>query len=179
MRSTLFFILCVFLFSSSFSSGENKRPSSIPGFEPDVPNLMQARDKVYTGGQPTPEGMQRLSALGIKLIVNLRPHDEKGARDESSEAAAYGMKYINIPLTGASFTREKIHQFSELLKDQQNYPVYIHCKSGNRVGGAWLVHRVQQEGAEVSEAIEEGKAIGLQPELEPIVLQLLDQSNED
>jgi hypothetical protein len=95
MRSTLFFILCVFLFSSSFSSGENRRPSSIPSFEPDVPNLMQARDKVYTGGQPTTEGMQRLSALGIKLIVNLRPHDEKGARDESSEAAAYGMKYTD------------------------------------------------------------------------------------
>jgi hypothetical protein len=38
---------------------------------------------------------------------------------------------------------------------------------------------VQQEGAEISDATEEGKAIGLQPELEPIVLQLLDQSNED
>lgn len=167
-------LILVFSILVAISSAENKLPVKVEGFDPDVPNLIQLREKIYTGGQPTVDGMRRLADLGIEVVINLRPHDESGARDESVEAESYGMKYVNIPITAETFTEEKVVQFRELMKDEKNYPMFIHCKSGNRAGAAWLAYRVQYENADLDASLREARAVGMQPVLEPVVLKLLE-----
>jgi hypothetical protein len=98
------------------SLGQYKEPLRVQGFEPDVPHLMEAREGILTGGQPTQEGLRRLAGRGIRTIVNLRPHTESGARDESVEAANLGMTYIPIPVTSSTFTLSKMQDLHCVLE---------------------------------------------------------------
>ena len=102
-----------------------------------------------------------------------RPHTENGARDESPEAAALGMRYVNIPVKPDTFTLQKIEDFRCLLEDKQNYPAFIHCRSGNRAAGTWFVYRVLFEDATIPQGLLEGKMLGMEPSLEPILLEFL------
>ena len=173
----LVFITAVALLIAECPSlSQFQAPIRVEGFEPDVPNLMEARDGIYTGGQPTPSGMRRLAERGVRTVVNLRPHTENGARDESIEAANLGMTYFSIPVTASNFSIQTIQDLHCVLNDRKNYPIYIHCRTGNRVGGAWFVHRVLFEKASIPEALTEGKLLGMEPVLEPTLLQLVEEA---
>jgi uncharacterized protein (TIGR01244 family) len=69
------------------------------------------------------------------------------------EAAGQGMKYINIPLTPGTFTLLKMEDFRCAIKDQKKYPVFVHCRSGNRAEGTWFVYRVLFENASIPQAL--------------------------
>jgi|GEM_PF-1235255 len=168
-------LMAVFL-SECPSLGQDNIPAKVDGFQADVPNLMIARPGIYTSGQPSEEGIRRLSSLRIKTLVNLRPHEENGARDESGEAAILGMKYANVPLTPSTFTVQKIEELRCLLHDPKNYPVLIHCRSGNRASGAWFVYRVLFENASIPSALMEAKTLGLEPALEPTLLEFVEKA---
>ena len=123
-------------------------------------------------------GLRRLSSLGVRMVINLRPHDENGARDESQEVAGLGMTYINLPLTPGTFTLQKMEDFSCLARDKKNYPMFIHCRSGNRAGGTWFVYRVLFEQASIAEGMMEGRALGMEPALEPILIEFVEQMEQ-
>lgn len=169
----IFMTLFAVLLSECPSLGQSSAPVAVEGFGSDVPNMMEAREQIYTGGQPTMEGLRRLASFGIRTVVNLRPHDESGARDETPEATALGMKYINVPLTRGSFTMQKIEDIRCLMKDKQNYPLFIHCGSGNRAGGTWFVYRALYEHASIQQGLLEGRALGMEPALEPVLIEFL------
>jgi uncharacterized protein (TIGR01244 family) len=173
LLALLFITLFSLLLSECPSLGQDTSVTKVEGYEPGVPNLMQARSGIYTSGQPTVEGLTQLRALNIKTIVNVRPHEETGARDESTETASMGMKYVNIPLTPSSFTLQRIEELHCVLKDPKNYPVLIHCRSGNRASGAWFAYRVLFEKAPVQNALMEAKALGLEPPLEKILVEFI------
>ena len=170
-----FITIVAILLSECSSLGQNKVPERVDGFQSDIPNLMNVRETIYSGGQPTAEGLRRLSELGVKTIVNFRLHDESGARDESREAAELGIKYFHIPLTPNTFTHQKIEYFQKLLADKANYPIFLHCGTGNRSAGMWFVYRVLFEHASTAEALAEAKSLGLQQELERKLQELLSQ----
>lgn len=156
--------------------GQTGGPTKVEGFENDVPNLMLPRSGIYTSGQPTEDGFKRLASLNIKTVVNLRPHEEEGARNESRQAASLGMKYVNIPLTPSTFTVQKIEELHCALKDPKSYPILIHCKGGNRASGAWFSYRVLFENAPIPTALMEAKALGLEPSLEKILLEFVEKA---
>ena len=171
--------LFAILISGCPSLAQDNGPVAVEGFGADVPNLMSPRQEIYIGGQPTREGLLRLATLKIKTVLNLRPHEENGARDESLETGRLGIKYVNIPLTINTFTLQKMEDFRCLIKDNQNYPIFIHCKSGNRAIGAWFVYRVLFEDASIPQALLEGKALGLEPAMEPILMEFLRQAKQE
>jgi uncharacterized protein (TIGR01244 family) len=168
-------LLAVFL-AECPSLGQNNTPAKVEGFQEEVPNLMVARPGIYISGQPGEDGLRRLISLRIKTLVNLRPHEEDGARDESGESAGLGMKYVNIPLTPSTFSLQKIEELRCVLKDPKNYPVLIHCRSGNRASGAWFVYRVIFENASIPVALLEARTLGLEPSLEPTLLELIEKA---
>jgi uncharacterized protein (TIGR01244 family) len=168
-------ILAVFI-SECPSLGQNTSPSKVEGFQNEIPNFMLARTGIYTSGQPTEEGFKRLAALHMKTIVNLRAHEEEGARDESQQAAALGMKYVNIPLSATTFTTQKIEELHCVFRDPKSFPVLIHCRSGNRASGAWFAYRVLFENAPIPAALMEAKALGLEPSLETVLLEFVQKA---
>jgi uncharacterized protein (TIGR01244 family) len=152
-----------------------------PGFpeeeNSEIPNLRQPRRGIYTSGQPSEAGMKELSVHGIKTIINLRAHDEEGARDESAESARLGMEYFYCPIVLQECTSAKMKEdalrLAVVLKDEGRLPVLIHCASANRVGALWAAYRVLHENAALEDALREGRDIGMKPVLEERVLSML------
>ena len=54
----------------------------------ELPNFHRVNAQLYRGAQPKPGGLERLAALGVKTIINLRDDDEH-ARDEGEAARAW------------------------------------------------------------------------------------------
>ena len=101
-----------------------------PSKEEAIPLLAKLGPGVYRGGQPSPEGYAQLKAMGIKTIVNFR--NEKDEIDHGrQQAETYGMNYISIPWTIYGSPDWTVAQrFFSVMKDQRQYPVFLHCKRG-------------------------------------------------
>jgi len=118
-------------------------------------------------GQPAPEDIEEIKALGIKRIISLRPADEIDWNEKAAVEGA-GLEYLNLPLKQPdSMTDDVLDQARKLLQDAGQTPTMLHCGSANRVGAVWLTHRVLDEGVPLEAALQEAKTIGLRsPEYE-------------
>lgn len=125
------------------------------------------------GGQPSEEDLAALAGKGFVAVIDLRGEDEDRGFDEAAAAAANGLEYSPLPISGAeAINTENALKLGELL-DAYDGPVLVHCGSSNRVGA--LVALLEAErGATSDAALEAGRAAGLTNErLEGIVLERL------
>lgn len=132
----------------------------------------QPRPRLFTGGQPAPADWAALKALGVTMVVNLRPDAEMAGRNEAAEVAAAGMAYIGIPVAGAkAVDADNARRLWTLLKASDG-PVFVHCASGNRVGALLAISAAHSGGMAPDAALEFGRAAGL-TSLEPVVRERL------
>lgn len=112
----------------------------------DLPNFHKVHPYLYRGGEPSIEGMDKLSSMGIKTIIDLRA-PTKAARDEEKKAKALGIKYINLPMSDKAPTEKQVATtLSAIEKGRETgEPVFVHCQHGSdRTGcmiGIWRVSR--------------------------------------
>ncbi len=135
------------------------------GASPTVPgicNFRQVDQQVYRGAQPTGEGFRYLAGLGIKVVLDLREHDERSAAEERAVTQA-GMRYVNIPMTGkAPPTAAETNLFLSLLEDSATGPVFVHCKRGaDRTGAVIAAYRIDHDKWDNRRALEEALAGGM------------------
>src|SRR5215472_2037649 len=64
-----------------------------------VGNFHKVNEHIYRGAQPSTEGFQSLAKLGVKVVIDLREADGRGAAEKKTVEAA-GMRYVNIPMFG-------------------------------------------------------------------------------
>jgi uncharacterized protein (TIGR01244 family) len=128
----------------------------------ELPNFHKVNERLYRGGQPKSGGVKKLAELGIKTIVNLRGTDEQ-TRAEESEARAAGLAYFNIPMPGLSRpTDEQVSRVRAIIEDDENSPVFIHCKRGSdRTGTIVAVYRISHDNWTASQAMSEANRLGL------------------
>lgn len=127
-----------------------------------IPQFLKVSDQVWTGGQPWPEHFPKLKEAGIKVIINLRPHDEHDGSKEEAKVKELGMSYFNIPVVTAAPDELDADDFLKLTDEQlKNGPVFIHCAIGMRVGAFWMIRRVLRDGWDFDKALEEANRIGL------------------
>jgi uncharacterized protein (TIGR01244 family) len=141
------------------------------GLTPDpenLPNLQQPRFDVYTSAQPTETGFREAAALGVRTVINVLPEKDCSA-GEPANVTNYKMKYVGLPFDLTNFRLQTIQKFSVLLKTERK-PILIHCSTGNHAGGLWFAYRALIEKAPVSVALDEGRLIGMKPELEAKLL---------
>ena len=149
------------------SSGEPVA-SAAPAAEDLLPNGREPLQGVLAGGQPSREQLAALAAAGYRTVVNLRTAEEE-MPVAPAEVEALGMRYVHIPVSGASdLTPAKAAELGALLADPAARPMAIHCASGNRVGALLALEAAQVEGKPPAEALELGRAAGL-GRLEPAV----------
>ena len=127
-----------------------------------LPNFHQVNEHLYRGAQPLPGGIQRILALKIKTIINLRGEDEN-SRGEEAEAKAAGVRYYSIALPG--FGRpsdEQVEKVLGIINDSQNWPVFVHCHHGeDRTGTIIAVYRISHDGWTSEQAKKEAKSFGM------------------
>jgi tyrosine-protein phosphatase SIW14 len=129
---------------------------------PGIKNFYQVDQQVYRGARPTPEGFDYLRQLGVKLVLDLR---NDGARSASEErwAAAAGMRYVNVPMTGMTPpTPAETDRLLALLEDPSAGPIFVHCKRGaDRTGAVIAAYRIDRDKWDNARALEEAMADGM------------------
>ena len=129
-----------------------------------VPNLQHPQYQIYTAGQPTPQGIEEIAAMGIKTVINVLPDNER-IPQEAQVVTANNMGYAALPFQTHAFKMETIEQFADLLLTSEK-PVLIHCSTGNHVGGLWFAYRVLAQKTPLWLALKEGREIGMKSDLE-------------
>ena len=151
-------------------AGQLKEPSA-PTL--DIPNARYPQPGLLTGGQPSREQLVEAAEAGYRTIINLRSLRETAGGDEAAEVEKLGLRYIAIPISGSEdLTGENAELLAAALADEANYPVMLHCASGNRVGGLLALKAAYVDGKDAEEALAAGLEAGLKS-LEPKVRQIL------
>lgn len=128
----------------------------------DIPNALIPKPDILTGGQPTLQQLEQAKQAGYRTIVNLRPAAEMSEWSEEDKALQLGFNYVSIPVAGSSgLTTENTEKLHAVLENPANYPLIVHCASGNRVGALFALHAARYEDKTVEEAIRWGKTAGL------------------
>jgi tyrosine-protein phosphatase SIW14 len=148
-----FRVVPLFLLSLSAFAG-----SSVHG----IRNFHEVDEHVFRGAQPTEEGLRELAQNGVKVIVDLRESGHRSAAEERAVKAA-GMRYVNVPMTGLTPpTQEEINTVLQLLDDQSNGPVFVHCMRGaDRTGAVIAAYRIEHDHWDNARALREAMADGM------------------
>src|SRR5262245_34315032 len=106
-----------------------------------IDNFGQIDAHYYRGAQPKGEDFKALSALGVKMIIDLA--SEGDAREEANSRAA-GMSFVRIPMTTHQVPSPAvIAQFLSIVNNPANQPVYVHCIGGkHRTGVMTAIYRM-------------------------------------
>ena len=144
-------LLAVISYDGLISAQSNSRAQPTQ-----IENFGKVNDNYYRGSQPLADEFIELKKLGIKTIIDLRQDRLKHAEDW---ARAAGLEYINIPLTTKRpATDEQTQHFLKLVNNQDNWPVFVHCKGGrHRTGEMTAIYRITQDGWTADQAYEEMK----------------------
>jgi uncharacterized protein (TIGR01244 family) len=125
--------------------------------------------RVYLGGQPSEDALERFKELGVTAVVNLRTPGEMEDRervpfDEASAVEGVGLEYVWIPLGGDDhpYTPAAVDRFAEVMQEHQD-PVLVHCTMGWRAAYLWVAYLIREHGYELDEALARGEAIAIDP----------------
>src|SRR5208283_4785774 len=90
-----------------------------------LPNLHKVSNDLYRCAQPTAEGIQKLSSLGIKTVVNLRSfHSDAGMIGDTT------INYEPIPMNARNPEEEEVVRFLRIVTDPKRVPLLVHCQAG-------------------------------------------------
>lgn len=113
-----------------------------------------------TAGVLQPGGLAEVKALGFALLIDLRQPNEDGVAREAADAAALGVRRLLLSFSPNETAWAIVDAVSHMFHAQENYPVLMHCASGNRAGAVWALYRMRQ-GVPPAIALEEGRAAGM------------------
>jgi uncharacterized protein (TIGR01244 family) len=130
---------------------------------PGITNLARVETTVACAGNVTNSAVAEIKKMGFASIINLRLPTEQGADIEGETAAAKtaGIKFFSIPFNNAVMDPAVVDQFLQTITQPGNQPAFIHCASGNRAAGMWLVKRVLVDKWDVEKASTEAASLGL------------------
>jgi len=126
-----------------------------------VANACQATPTLVTGGQPELRHLEALKAAGASLVLDIRDPMEPRPIDEPQAVRKLGMEYVNIPVRHGALNDEPLTRILDTLRDAGGKTVFLHCASGNRVGGALLPYFMLDQQAEEEAAIDQAMRVGL------------------
>jgi protein tyrosine phosphatase (PTP) superfamily phosphohydrolase (DUF442 family) len=126
-----------------------------------VANACQLLPTVVTGGQPTAAHLAAFKAAGGQVVLDLRDPMEPRPVEEVEHARALGLEYVAAPVTPGTMTDETLDRILGVLRQAGDRDVFVHCGSGNRVGGALLAFLMLDHGFEQDDAVEQAIRMGL------------------
>jgi len=108
-----------------------------------------SEEALWRGAQPTAEGFKSLEKMGVRTIVSFR-HDH----DDMELLKGTGLKYVRIPSFAFHPTEANLVTFLRIMKDQANWPVFIHCAQGrDRTGYNAAAFRMVVQGWSAEDAL--------------------------
>jgi protein tyrosine phosphatase (PTP) superfamily phosphohydrolase (DUF442 family) len=126
-----------------------------------VPNACQILPTVVTGGQPTTADLEAFRAAGGGIVLDLRDPMEPRSLDEPATTQRLGLEYVVVPVTAGTLTDETLERIHQVLCQAGDRPLFVHCGSGSRVGGALLPHLMLEHGLTEEDATGQAMRVGL------------------
>ncbi len=124
--------------------------------------LLQPLPGLYTAGQPAVGDWQSIKARGVRTVINLRTRGELKDRDEAAEVRAAGLRYIELPVSGADgINPANARALHAALAPAHGGGVLVHCASGNRAGTLLALEQRDFDGVAAPRALEIGKSSGV------------------
>lgn len=122
-----------------------------------VQNFGQVNANLLRGAQPTSDGFEQLSKMGVAIVVDLRDNGEA----ERAEVTKFGMQYISIPSHCYSSLDSSVAQFLDVVRKNPDKKIFVHCHLGtDRTGMMVAAYRMTQQGWTAEEARREMEAFG-------------------
>jgi protein tyrosine phosphatase (PTP) superfamily phosphohydrolase (DUF442 family) len=125
-----------------------------------VVNACQPLPDLVTGGQPTAADLQQFQSAGGQVVVDLRDPMEPRPIDEPATATRLGLEYVNIPVAG-TVDDTTMDRILSVLRGAAGRPVFLHCASGSRVGGALIPYFMLDHGLDEEDAVGQAMRVGL------------------
>jgi len=137
--------------NSTVATGPSKNFAEVT-----IKNFGQMDEHFYRGAQPKEDEYKELADLGVKLIIDLRDDPMPFAK---SAAEAAKMRYFNLAMSDKDYPKnETIDQFLTLIKEDGNWPFYVHCAGGrHRTGLMGAIYRFNNDGWDYNKAYQEMK----------------------
>lgn len=157
------FIIAAALVVGSFGAQACDRVPFASELKSDITHYNRAAHSLATSGKLGEGAVEELAANCVDAIIDLRTEKE-GTADEKSKAEAAGLRYVNVPVTGAGVDDDQLEAFSRAYETMDG-AVLLHCGSGNRVG-AMLTRYYLSKGMSEVDAFELGRTAGMSPVLE-------------
>ncbi|MGH7499665.1 MAG: hypothetical protein ACREL3_12530 [Gemmatimonadales bacterium] len=126
-----------------------------------VVNVCLLTPTVVGGGQPSAADVAALGAAGGGIVLDIRDPMEPRPFDEPAAVRAAGLEYVNIPVTGSAHDDATIERILEVLRGAGERTVFVHCASGNRVGGALIPYLILDHGFDEEDAVSQAMRVGL------------------
>lgn len=126
-----------------------------------VPNACQLLPNVVTGGQPSTADLEGFRDAGGGIVLDLRDPMEPRPLDESATAERLGLEYVVAPVSAGTMTDATLERIHSILREAGDRPLFIHCGSGSRVGGALLPYLMLEHGLAEEDAIAQAMRVGL------------------
>lgn len=126
-----------------------------------VANACQLLPHLVTGGQPSAADLEALGAAGGALVLDIRDPMEPRPIDEPALVRRLGMEYVNVPVGAGSMSDTTLERILGVLREAGERSVFVHCASGNRVGGALLPYLILDQGLEEEDAVGQAMRVGL------------------
>ncbi len=137
-------------------------------FESVIPNLHQVSQDLWRGGLPGAAGIEELSALNVRTVLDLQSTDSD-IRAERLAARKFGIRLISIQLAPLFFkpSRARVEQVLSVLLSASGSTLFVHCRHGeDRTGFAVGLYRVFVQGWTPDAAYAEMLERGFHPDLE-------------
>jgi len=158
VRKSLALTLAAALLTAT-SLGAQVTKQTVPG----VTNFAKLDTTIACAGATTPAAVAEVKKLGYTSIINLRQPTEAGANleEEAAAAKAADIRYVHLPVNGASPDPAIVEGFLKAVTDPANQPAFVHCASGNRAAALWMIKRMVVDGWDADRASAEATALGM------------------
>jgi uncharacterized protein (TIGR01244 family) len=129
------------------------------------PTMRRVTDRVWVGGQPSNDDLALLCGAGVRMVVDLRQPVEHDVDAERFAVEGLGMAFAHIPVNGEAPEDFAADAFLAALSRPNAFPVFVHCASGNRAAGFWMIRRLVVDRWTPEAAEGEARRAGLRSEV--------------
>jgi protein tyrosine phosphatase (PTP) superfamily phosphohydrolase (DUF442 family) len=109
-------------------------------------NFVQISETIATAGQPTEAQLTEIKNAGYQTVVNLALTTSTNALPNEQEIVeSQGMHYVYIPVVWEKPTQDNLDRFFQVMQENANRKVLIHCAMNMRVSAfVYLYRRIQE-----------------------------------
>jgi protein tyrosine phosphatase (PTP) superfamily phosphohydrolase (DUF442 family) len=116
-------------------------------------NFLPLSEKIGTSGQPNPEDFDSIKTAGYEIIINLALSDSQNSLDNEEKIVEnLGMTYVHIPIVWEEPTLYDFHKFCQVMQDNYQKKVFVHCVANMRVSAFMYLYRIVRDRVSETEA---------------------------